>query len=226
MARAGSAALDASRQPLRMKLVQVAEQKSRSLKNASVNLRDLTILIADPGTYMRRVVYGMLRGFGANRILEAADAAGILSALMQQKIDILILDARLPPQDGLAVTQAIRRNSDNENRTLPILIMTSDAQQSTVREARDAGASMVVAKPMSPITLYDRLVWIAFDRRQFIDCPTYFGPDRRFKIEGYPTGVGRRASDQVIQVSDATEPNLEQDDIDSLFQAARAGQNE
>ncbi len=206
--------------------MQVAEQKPRSLKTATVNLRDLTILIADPGTYTRRVVYGMLRGFGANRILEAADAADVLSALIQQKIDILILDSKLPPQDGLAVTLAIRRNPDNENRTLPILIMTSDAQQSTVKEARDAGASMVVAKPMSPTTLYDRLVWIAFDRRQFIDCPTYFGPDRRFKIEGYPTGVGRRASDKTTEVSDAIEPNLEQDDIDSLFQAARAGQNE
>ena len=210
----------------RVIIVQAAEPKSRSLKTASVNLRDLTILIADPGTYTRRVVYGMLRGFGANRILEAADAADVLSALMQQKIDILILDAKLPPQDGLAVTLAIRRNPDNENRTLPILIMTSDAQQSTVKEARDSGAIMVGAKPMSPTTLYDRLVWIAFDRRQFIDCPTYFGPDRRFKIEGYPTGVGRRSSDKTIEVSDATEPNLEQDDIDSLFQAARAGQNE
>jgi two-component system chemotaxis response regulator CheY len=191
-----------------------------------VNLRDLTILVADSGNYMRRLVYGMLRGFGANRILEAADAADVLSALMQQKIDILILDAKLPPQDGLAVTRAIRRNTDNENRTLPILIMTSDAHQTTVKEARDSGANMVVAKPMSPTTLYDRLVWIAFDRRQFIDCPTYFGPDRRFKIEGYPTGVGRRATDKNVEVGDATEPNLGQDDIDSLFQAARAGQSE
>jgi len=200
---------------------------SRSgLRNCTVNLRDLTILIADPGSYMRRVVYGMLRGFGANRILEVGDATGVLTALTNQKVDILICDAKLPPQGGLAVTQAIRRNTADENRTLPILIMTSDTKQATVKNARDAGASMVVAKPMSPTTLYDRLVWIAFDRRQFIDCPTYFGPDRRFKIEGYPTGVGRRASDKIIQVGEETGPNLDQDDIDSLFMAARAGQSE
>jgi CheY-like chemotaxis protein len=138
----------------------------------------------------------------------------------------LICDSKLPPEGGLDVTQAIRRNNGDENRTLPILIMTSDTQQVTIKRARDAGANMVVAKPMSPTTLYDRLVWIAFDRRQFIDCPTYFGPDRRFKIEGYPTGVGRRASDKVIEVADATEPNLDQSDIDSLFMAARAGQSE
>jgi CheY-like chemotaxis protein len=194
------------------------------MKNGTVNFRDLTILIADAGSYTRRIVYGMLRGFGANRILEVGDASGVLAALTHQKIDILICDAKLPPHDGLAVTYAIRRNSDNENRTLPILFMTSDAQQGTVKKARDAGVSMVVAKPMSPTTLYDRLAWVAFDRRQFIDCPTYFGPDRRFKIEGYPTGVGRRASDKSIEIGEKTEPNLDQDDIDSLFMAARAGQ--
>ena len=194
------------------------------MKNGTVNLRDLTILIADAGSYTRRIVYGMLRGFGANRILEVGDTGGVLAALTHQKIDILICDAKLPPHDGLAVTYAIRRNSDNENRTLPILFMTSDAQQGTVKKARDAGVSMVVAKPMSPTTLYDRLAWVAFDRRQFVDCPTYFGPDRRFKIEGYPTGVGRRASDQSIEIGEKTEPNLDQDDIDSLFMAARAGQ--
>jgi len=196
------------------------------MKNGTVNLRDLTILIADAGSYTRRIVYGMLRGFGANRILEVGDAGGVLAALTHQKVDILICDAKLPPHDGLAVTYAIRRNSDNENRTLPILMMTSDAQQGTVKKARDVGVSMVVAKPMSPTTLYDRLAWVAYDRRQFIDCPTYFGPDRRFKIEGYPTGVGRRASDKSIEISEMSEPNLDQDDIDSLFMAARAGQSE
>jgi CheY-like chemotaxis protein len=200
--------------------VQAADPKA--LKDCTVNLRDLTFLIADPGTYMRRVVYGMLRGFGANRILEVGDAAGVLSALTQQKIDILILDAKLPPQDGLAVTQAIRRNPDNENRTLPILVMISDAQQATIRKARDAGASMVVAKPVSTTTLYDRLVWIAFDRRQFIDCPTYFGPDRRFKVEALPIGGGRRAGDK-IQVVGETTPKPHQNDVDGPYEAAPAG---
>lgn len=203
-----------------------AKDLKSGLKGATVNLRDLTILIADPGAYMRRVVFSMLRGFGANRILEIGDATGVHTALLNQKIDILICDAKLPPQGGLGVTRAIRRNAADENRTLPILFMTSDTHQATVKQARDSGANMVVAKPMSPTTLYDRMVWIAFDRRQFIDCPAYFGPDRRFKIEGYPTGVGRRASDQLIQVGEETGPNLDQDDIDSLFMAARTGQSE
>ena len=66
--------------------------------------------------------------------------------------------------------------------------------------------------------LYDRLVWVAFDPPPVHRCPTYFGPDRRFKIEGYPTGVGRRARRQDHPGRGRDRPDLEQDDIDSLFQ--------
>jgi len=190
-----------------------------------MNLRDLVILVADPNSYVRRVINGMLRGFGANKILEVDLSSGLFQVLSNQKIDILLCDTRLPPHGGLALTRTIRRNADNENRTIPILIMSSDTSEKTVKGARDAGANMVVLKPMSPSSLYDRLSWIAFNPRPFIDTATYFGPDRRFKIEGYPGGVGRRKGDKQIEIAEEAGPALAQDDIDSLFTAARTGQS-
>jgi CheY-like chemotaxis protein len=193
------------------------------MKNA-MNLRDLVIVVADPNSYVRRVITGMMRGFGANKILEADAAQSLFQVLLGQKIDLLLCDNRLPAHGGLAITRTIRRNADNENRTIPILLMASDTSETTVKGARDAGANMVIAKPMSPISLYDRLSWIAFNPRPFIDTATYFGPDRRFKIEGYPGGVGRRKGDRIIEVAAESGPSLAQDDIDSLFSAARTGQ--
>ena len=194
------------------------------MKNPTVNLRDLVILIADPNAYARRITNGILRGFGANKVLEAEQSLGLFQVLTGQKIDILLCDIRLPPHGGLAVTRSIRRNSHNENRTIPLLLMSSDTSESTVKNARDAGANMVVAKPMSPKALYDRLGWIAFNPRPFIDTETYFGPDRRFKIEGYPGGIGRRKGDKQLEVAADVGPALDQNDIDSLFSAARKGQ--
>ena len=132
---------------------------------------------------------------------------------------------RLPPHGGLKLTRTIRRNSDNENRTLPILLMSSDTSEVTVKNSRDTGANIVVAKPMSPSGLYDRLGWIVFNPRPFVDTANYFGPDRRFKIEGYPGGVGRRKGDKIIDVAAEEGPALGQDDIDSLFSNARTGQD-
>ncbi len=194
------------------------------MKNPTVNLRDLVILVADPNAYARRITNGILRGFGANKVLEVEQTLSLFQVLSGQKIDILLCDTRLPPHGGLMLTRTIRRNSNNENRTIPILLMSSDTGESTIKNARDAGANIVVAKPMSPKSLYDRLAWIAFNPRPFIDTATYFGPDRRFKIEGYPGGVGRRKGDKQVEVAEEVGPGLAQDDIDNLFSAARKGQ--
>jgi two-component system, chemotaxis family, chemotaxis protein CheY len=188
-----------------------------------MNLRDLVILVADPSSYISMLIHGMLRGFGSNKILEVRNSNGVLQTLMGQKIDIMICDMHLPSHGGLSLTRAIRSKTDNEHRTMPILMMSSDSREATIKRARDSGANMVIAKPISPASLYDRLSWIAFNPRKFVDTETYFGPDRRFKIEGYPGGVGRRAGDKEVEIGVESGPALGQDDIDNLFSSVRTG---
>ncbi len=197
------------------------------MANPTINFRDLVIMVADPNSYFCMVIHGMLRGFGANKVVEIRDGLGVLQILNNQKVDVVLCDARLPPYGGLKLAHAIRHNRNNENRTVPILVLTSDTRSSTIKTARDVGANMVLSKPTSPASLYDRLAWIAFNPRKFVDTATYFGPDRRFKIEGYPGGVGRRKGDKAaVEIGEAEGPALSQGDIDSLFSNARTGQEE
>jgi two-component system, chemotaxis family, chemotaxis protein CheY len=193
------------------------------MADPTVNFRDLVMLIADSSSYMSMLIQGMLRGFGANKVLDMRTSSAVLQALGTNKFDILICDARLPPHGGLKLTREIRGSVDNENRTIPILMMMSDSRETTIKQVRDAGANMVIAKPLSPVSLYDRLAWIAFQPRHFVDAPTYFGPDRRFKIEGYPNGVGRRKGDKAVEIASEAGPALAQDDIDNLFGTVRLG---
>lgn len=191
--------------------------------DTGINLRDLVILIADPNAYLRRVTVGMLRGFGANKLIEVGSSVDLAQALTGQRVDVLLCDTRLTPQSGLEMTQSIRRNPQSPHRTIPIMLLSSDTSEKIVKQARDSGANMVIAKPMSPRNLYDRLCWITFHPRPFVDAETYFGPDRRFKIEGYPNGIGRRKGDMVEAIAAEEGPALAQDDIDSLFSATRSG---
>jgi len=193
------------------------------MSNAKINLRGLSFLVADQNAYLCSLCNSILRGFGAGRVLEAHDAHSAVKALTSYKIDMLMCDAKLPPDGGLEFTRSIRWNKECEFRTIPILIMTNDTRSTMITKARDCGANMVIVKPMSPSSLYDRLAWVAFNPRSFIDSPNYFGPDRRFKIEGYPGGVGRRKGDQVVELGEATGPALSQSDIDNLLKAARNG---
>ncbi len=191
----------------------------------NMNLRDLVILVADQSSYITMLIHSMLRGFGSNRVLEVRNSLSVFQTLVGQKVDILICDSRLPPHGGLALTDTIRGKTDNEHRTIPILIMASDSRESTIKQARDAGANMVIAKPISPANLYDRLSWVAFNPRKFVDTESYFGPDRRFKIEGFPKGIGRRKGDNAAEVAAESGPALAQDDIDNLFSAVRTGED-
>jgi CheY-like chemotaxis protein len=165
------------------------------MTTATINLKGLVFLVADANPYFSRIIVGLLRSFGATAVTEVRNSFDAIQLLNSQKFDILLCDDRLPPHGGLQVTHAIRRKRDNENRTIPILIMSGDTRESMVKIARDAGANMVLVKPVSASSLYDRLAWIAFTPRQFVDTPTYFGPDRRFKNDPYP-GVGRRRTDR------------------------------
>ena len=53
----------------------------------------------------------------------------------------------------------------------------------------------MIAKPISPKVLLDRLFWLARDKRDFIEADTYVGPDRRFKHLGPPAGSVERRYD-------------------------------
>ena len=193
------------------------------MSGKSINLSGLTLLIADPNAYFRTITQRILRGFGAGNVLEAGNAELALQVMAERRIDILLCDIQLPPDGGLKLVRSIRSDPKNEHRTVPILVLSSDTRPVTVQRARDSGANMVLVKPLSPRNLYDRLAWVALTPRNFVEHETYFGPDRRFKIEGFPDGVGRRKGDQAVEVGESSGPALSQNEIDNLLNFARKG---
>jgi CheY-like chemotaxis protein len=192
-------------------------------RNPSINITGLSFLLADPNPHSTAIIHGILRGFGANRVVEVRNNRDAVQVLTEQKIDLMMVDPTLPKGGGLAFIRSLRQDPNSPCRTMPILIITGDTRTSMVKAARDCGANMVIAKPMSPASLYERLTWVAFHPRKFIETATYFGPDRRFKIEGLPNGKGRRAGDNQIEVKAEEGPTLSQNDIDSLLAEARVG---
>jgi hypothetical protein len=91
-----------------------------------------------------------------------------------------------------------------------------------VNRARDCGAHFIMTKPLTPIAVLERVLWIAREGRRFIECDTYTGPDRRFKNEGVPPGVeGRRRDDLQGEIGEADTPNMDQELIDGMLKTRR-----
>lgn len=144
-----------------------------------VDCSRLRFLVIDDNSYMRRIVRTLLHGFGTRDILEAEDGAEGLESFSTNLPDILIVDWSMPIFDGIQLTRMIRKPDTSPNPLVPIIMMTGYAERSRVFEARDAGVSEMLVKPISAKGLYKRIERVVLNPRPFIRSEHYFGPDHR-----------------------------------------------
>lgn len=185
-----------------------------------MNLKEVRALIVDSDHFGVTLLVQMLHGLGMERIKIAHTVADAQKQLENADYDLCICEAELPDMPGTELVKWLRR-LPTQKRFMPALVLTGYSGFRNVTAFRDAGANLVMCKPASPQTLYDRIAWMSESGRAFIECETYVGPDRRFKSVGPPGGVPRRATDLSTEVGAAIEPNLSQDEIDSLMRPTR-----
>ena len=114
----------------------------------------------------------------------------------------MIADPAIEGEEGILLLRWLRRQERNPNRFMPIILISGHSTPTLVRRSRDCGANFFVAKPLTPHTLLERILWVARDKRPFVEVGEYLGPDRRFKELAPPGGAGRRVSDSEVTVSD------------------------
>ncbi|MGX6648199.1 response regulator [Maricaulaceae bacterium MS644] len=154
-------------------------------------LSKLRIAVADDNAAMRGIVRAVLASLGCDKVYEAADANAALSLLQSQQIDILVLDWKMQPMDGLELVKLIRDPERSPNPFLPVIMLTAYGEPSKVREARDAGVTEFMVKPFNAEALYRRLAVIVNRPRPFVRTKAFFGPDRR-RLEADFNGPERR----------------------------------
>lgn len=158
-------------------------------------LSPLHFLLVDDNANMRAIAAAMLRSIGVRRLTEAEDGRDALAALRLHPIDIAVIDFRMKPMDGVAFTRAVRNDPDSPNPYLPVIMMTGHSERRRVTEARDAGVTEFVAKPIRAQTLLARIESVILRPRPFVRTPDFFGPDRRRTRADDYAGPWRRKDD-------------------------------
>lgn len=142
-------------------------------------LESLKFLIVDDSDQMRRMIRAMLMAYGVTRIVMEDNGADGFRVARETWPDIVITDWNMSPVNGIELTHALRRDPKSFNPYVPIIMITGHADKERIIEARDAGVTEILVKPVSPAALYQRLVAIVEKPRLFIKDDEYFGPDRR-----------------------------------------------
>ncbi|WP_374469878.1 response regulator [Phenylobacterium sp.] len=188
-----------------------------------LNLGKATVLLLQASGTELDILGQMFIGFGVKGIRKCTTVEDAESVVASAAFDLLVVDCDLPDGGGYDFVTRLRRLEDNPNRLAPIMLICGHTAPSNVVRGRDCGGNFVVAKPLTPPVMYDRLMWLAKEQRQFVEAEGYVGPDRRHKAFGPPAGEkGRRHDDLGTEVGLPIGPDLGQDEIDMLMNPRRA----
>ncbi|MCF8469757.1 MAG: response regulator [Parvibaculum sp.] len=160
----------------------------------------LSVLVVDDSAYMRHLLLTLLQALGVPDIRLAADGDEAWDAFRQGEPDIVITDAAMVPTDGFTLAQRLRSLRGRALGTVPIIMISGHTDLVSIERARDIGITEFLSKPISARGLYERLIQVVDRPRQFVETPTYRGPDRRRRDRPFDGENRRDPRDPVVLV--------------------------
>lgn len=109
-----------------------------------------TILIVDDSTSVRQVVGIALKSAGYD-VIEGCDGRDALGKLTGQKVHLIISDVNMPNMDGITFLKSVKALP--AYKFTPVIMLTTESQESKKKEGQMAGAKAWVVKPFQPPTL-------------------------------------------------------------------------
>lgn len=115
------------------------------------------VLIVDENTGFMDLTAQILLGFGFRKLerrglKEAGSRAGF-------DPDLIIVDPFPDLESGLRLIEEHRRKQTAGSPPAVVIVVTGHTPRPLIEKARRVGADYIVAKPFSPNTLLDRILW-------------------------------------------------------------------
>lgn len=113
--------------------------------------QNITILVVEDDAQIRNFIAYTLRQENFSCIT-ASNAQNAMSAIVSQKIDLMLLDLGLPDFDGTQVIQKVRAWSE-----MPVIVVSARDQDKEKAQTLDLGADDYLTKPFSATELLARI---------------------------------------------------------------------
>lgn len=119
----------------------------------------LRILVVDDSSLVRLYYCGALAkaGFAVEQAINGIEA---MEKVLAQAFDLVIVDVNMPKMDGFSFLRALRRGAPDV-ATLPALVITTEAGEQDIADARAAGANFYLVKPVSEADLLRHAAMLA-----------------------------------------------------------------
>lgn len=133
---------------LKATLDMISEQEVE-LEHFDVTL--LRVLVVDDSRFARKHIIRVLAGMGIPAPVEAEDGKQAIEILNNQAFDLIVTDYNMPEMDGKELTETVRQS--NAYSHIPILMVSSEANESHLANIAQAGVDAICDKPFEPATV-------------------------------------------------------------------------
>ena len=116
-----------------------------------LELDALKVLIVDDSLSARKFIRRVLENLGVRHFIEAGDGREAVGILAETMVDLVVTDYNMPEMDGKGLIEYIRQKS--WQNSVPVLMVTSEADQGRLAAVEEAGVSGICDKPFEPKTV-------------------------------------------------------------------------
>jgi two-component system chemotaxis response regulator CheY len=109
-----------------------------------------SILVVDDSTMVRRYVRQALEALGYE-VHEAANGLAALESVAKQRPALVISDVNMAPMNGFDLVRELRTTLSRAE--LPILMLTTEADDEMKARGKQLGASGWLVKPFDPVRM-------------------------------------------------------------------------
>lgn len=121
------------------------------------DIEHVRVLVVDDSALARKHIVRVLNNMGITLITQAYDGQEGLDtfARTQDDFDLIVTDFNMPIMDGQEMIRRIR--NDLGNLVIPILMVTSEENETRLSNVHQAGVSAICDKPFDPQTVKEML---------------------------------------------------------------------
>ena len=119
----------------------------------------MRFLVVDDSTTMRRIIINTLNKLGYTEVVEAGNGREGIDRVNEGPVDLVITDWNMPEMNGIEFVRNLR--STPQGKSVPVLMVTTNAANADVAEALKAGVNNYVVKPFTAETLKEKINAVA-----------------------------------------------------------------
>ena len=144
------------------------------------------VLVVDDDPHLRAMLEDYL-GKSDVRVTALASGREMLQVFETEAIDLVLLDVRMPGENGMLLAQTLR-----ERASVPIMLLTGNAEEADRVMGLELGADDYVTKPFSPRELLARIRAVLRRYHAPSDLPARDDKRRAYRFAGWELNLRTR----------------------------------